>query len=103
MCSTWRVTGVERVREVHVIETHVIERREARARSGRAVVDALQGSRDSFPVFLFIWVIVQMLVGRRLSGDTIEQYKCCRVSAYPDIFLYCIVFRLLINTCIAVH
>ena len=30
-------------------------------------VDALQGSSDSFPVFL-IWVIVQMLVGRRLSG-----------------------------------
>ena len=32
------------VREVHVIETHVLERREARARSGRAVVDALQGT-----------------------------------------------------------
>ena len=41
------------VREVHVYETHVLERREARARSGRAVVDALQGSRDSFFFLLF--------------------------------------------------
>ena len=37
------------------------------ARSSRAVVDALKGSRDSF-LSLFIWVYVQMLVGRRLSG-----------------------------------
>ena len=47
------VSGVlGELREVHVYETHGLERREARARSGRAVVDALQGSRDSFS-FLF--------------------------------------------------
>ena len=55
-----------------------LERREA----VELRVDALQGSHDSFPVFLFlIWIYVQMLVGRRLSGDTIEQYKCYRVFA----------------------
>ena len=51
--STWGVTGGARVREVHVVGTHVLERREARARSGRAVVDALQGSRDPFLFLLF--------------------------------------------------
>ena len=62
-----RVTGGARVREVHVIETHGLERREARARSGRAVVDVLQGSRDSF-LFLLFGFYVQMLVGGACGG-----------------------------------
>ena len=49
-----------------VLERHVLARHERR-KAVELRVDALQGSSDSFPVFL-IWVIVQMLVGRRLSG-----------------------------------
>ena len=51
-------------------ERHGLARHERHERR-KAVelrVDALQGSRDSFSCFLFIWVYVQMLVGRRLSG-----------------------------------
>ena len=65
------------------------ERREARgahvareARGSRAEGRRAPGkSRLLSCISFFIWVIVQMLVGRRLSGDTIEQYKCCRVFA----------------------
>ena len=56
-----------RVEERTLHERHVLARHE-RHKAVEQRVDALQGSRDSFPVFLFIWVIVQMLVGRRLSG-----------------------------------
>ena len=51
-------------------ERHGLERHERHERR-KAVelrVDALQGSRDSFPVFLFIWVYVQMLVGGACGG-----------------------------------
>ena len=56
-----------RVKELTLHERHVLARHERR-KAVELRVDALQGSHDSFPVFLFIWVIVQMLVGRRLSG-----------------------------------
>ena len=56
-----------RVEERTLHERHVLVRHERR-KAVELRVDALQGSRDSFPMFLFIWVIVQMLVGRRLSG-----------------------------------
>ena len=56
-----------RVEERTLHERHVLARHERR-KAVELRVDALQGSRDSFPVFLFIWVIVQMLVGRRLPG-----------------------------------
>ena len=62
-----RGTHVEK-RTLH--ERHGLARHERHERR-KAVelrVDALQGSHDSFAVFLFIWVYVQMLVGRRLSG-----------------------------------
>ena len=55
-------------REVHVYEAHVLERREARARSGRAVVDALQGSRNSF-LFLLFGLCVNDC-GKAPVGDT---------------------------------
>ena len=67
MWSTRRVTGGARVREVLVGETHVLDRREARTRSGRAVVDAHKGKLRLLS-FSFIGFYVQMLVGRRLSG-----------------------------------
>ena len=59
-----------RVEERTLQERHVLARHERheRRKAVKLRVDALQGSRDSFPVFLFIWVILQMLVGRRLSG-----------------------------------
>ena len=43
-------------------------------------VDALKGSRDSLS-FSFHLGLCANACGRRLSGDTIEQYKCCRVFA----------------------
>ena len=52
------------VEERTLHERHGLERHERR-KAVELRVDALQGSRDSFPVFLFIWVYVQMLVGRR--------------------------------------
>ena len=73
-----RVTGGARVREVHVYETHVLERREARARSGRAVVDALQGSRDFFLLLLFGLCVNDC--GKAPVGGYVELFKCCRVS-----------------------
>ena len=74
-------------REAHVArEAHVLARHEF----GAVVlwVDALQGSRDSFS--LFIWVYVQMLVEAHV-GDIVESFKCCRVFAFIRIF-FCIVF-----------
>jgi len=59
-----------RVEERTLHERHVLARHERHERR-KAVelrVDALQGSRDSFPVFLFIWVYVQMLVGGACGG-----------------------------------
>ena len=46
-------------------ERHGLARHERR-KAVELRVDALQGSRDSFSCFLFIWVYV--LVGRRLWG-----------------------------------
>ena len=90
MWSTWRVTGGARVREVHVDKTHVLERREARARSGRAVVDALQGSRDSF-LFLLFGLCVNNC-GKAPVGGKLELFKCCRVSAYSGISFFALSF-----------
>ena len=86
MCVEYseRVTGGARVREVHVYETHGLERREARARSGRAVVGALQGSRDSF-LFLLFGLCVNDC-GKAPVGDKLELFKCCRVFAFIRIY-----------------
>ena len=46
-----------RCREVHVVETHVLERREARARSGRAVARREKGKSRLLFLF-FYWVYV---------------------------------------------
>ena len=46
-----------RVEERMLHERHVLARHERR-KAVELRVDALQGSRDSFPVFLFIWVYV---------------------------------------------
>ena len=68
-----RGTRVEErtLHERHGLARHERNERHERHERRKAVelrVDALQGSRDSFSCFLFIWVYVQMLVGRRLSG-----------------------------------
>ena len=43
-------------------------------------VDALQGSRDSFSVFLFHLGLCTNACGKVPVGDTVELFKCCRVS-----------------------
>ena len=65
-----RGTRVEErtLHERHGLARHERYERHERRKAVELRVDALQGSRNSFPVFLFIWVYVQMLVGRRLSG-----------------------------------
>ena len=60
--------------ERHVLARH--ERREA----VELRVDALQGSRDSFPVFFSFGFMCKCLWEAPV-GDTVELYKCCRVSA----------------------
>ena len=85
-----------RVEERTLHERHGLARHERHERR-KAVelrVDALQGSRDSFPGFFSFGFICKCLWEAPV-GDTVESFKCCRVFAYPDIFLYCIVFRLL--------
>ena len=59
-----------RVEKLTLHERHVLARheRQERREAVELWVDALQGSRDFFSCFLFIWVYVQMLVGRRLWG-----------------------------------
>ena len=74
--------------ERHVLARH--ERREA----VELWVDARQGRRDSFPVFFSFGFMCKCLWEAPV-GDIVESFKCWRVSAHPDIFLYCIVFRLL--------
>ena len=64
------------MREVHVYETPAAKQR----------VDSL-----FFSFFLYLGLCVTDC-GRRLWGDIIDQFKCCRVFVYPDIFFYCLSF-----------
>ena len=74
-------------------ERHVLARHERR----KAVKLRVDAEREVATPFLsfFSFGFMCKCLWEAPVGDTVELYKCCRVSAYPDIFLYCIVFRLL--------
>ena len=44
-------------------------------------VDALKGSRDSLSFCFFLFGFMCKCLWEAPVGDTIEQYKCCRVFA----------------------
>ena len=83
-----------RVEERTFHERHVLARHERR-KAVELRVDTLQGSRDSFPVFLFYLGYCANACGKAPVGDKVELYKCCRVFAYSDIpFALCLLLYL---------
>ena len=70
-------------------EARAYEAQEAQV--GQAEGRREKGSRDSlfFSFFFYLGLCVTDC-GRRLWGDRLDQFKCCRVFVYPGIFFYCL-------------
>ena len=67
--------------------------RGTRDASGQAEGRREKGSRDSlFFSFFFYLGFMCKCVWEAPVGDILDQFKCCRVSAYPGIFFYCLSF-----------
>ena len=72
------------------VEKRTLHERHERREAVELWVDALQGSRDSFPVSFSFGFMCKCLWEAPV-GDTVESFKCCRVFAFIRIF-FCIVF-----------
>ena len=77
---------------------HEGARVEERTWLGRRKADEwrVDAEREVATPFLFLFIgFCANACGKAPVGDTVELFKCCRVPRRSDIFLYCIVFRLL--------
>ena len=89
-----------RVEERTLHERHVLARHERRE-ADELWVGALQGSRDSFPVF-FSFGFMCKCVWEAPVGDIVESFKCCRVPRIRVYFYTALSFvccKLLLYTC----